>query len=414
MVIRKGYNQTELGIIPEDWNVMKFQKICLILRGQVNPQKKPYRDMLHIGLANIEKFTGKLVDTKTSNEDNLISGKFLFSAKHVLYGKINPHFRKVVFPKYEGLCSADIYPIECNSDYLIPEFLFYYLLSENFTKTAVSFSKRSGIPKINRNQINLIDVALPSIPEQEKISQVLSDIDKLIDSLESLIQKKKNIKQGAMQELLTGKRRLEGFSGEWTTCELGKECQIITKGTTPTSIGKNFTKNGINFVKIESVSNSGHIINENLAFIDLETHNILKRSQLKENDVLFSIAGALGRTCIISKELLPANTNQALSVIRLKNPSNILVNFLFYYLNSDIISNQINTMYVQGAQSNLSLQNIYDFIISFPTIPEQTEISKILTDMSYEIQQLESQKEKYINLKQAMMQKLLTGEIRLV
>jgi type I restriction enzyme S subunit len=231
--------------------------------------------------------------------------------------------------------------------------------------------------------------------------------------LDKLIAKKRDIKQATMQQLLTGKKRLAGFSGEWEVKRLGEESELITKGTTPTSLGKNFTDSGINFIKIESLESNGDIIKDKVAFIDEETNNLLKRSQLKEKDILISIAGALGRVAIVAADLLPANTNQALAIVRLKADGKIHHQFLFYYLNSLAIRKYIEAINVQAAQANLSLENVNSFLILLPCLSEQTAIATILSDMDAEISQLEARRAKTAQLKQGMMQELLTGRIRL-
>ena len=111
----------------------------------------------------------------------------------------------------------------------------------------------------------------------------------------------------------------------WIKKNLGDLCKTITKGTTPTSVGFKFTDEGVNFIKVESISRSGEFIPNKFAHISNDCNNALKRSQLLEGDILFSIAGALGRTAIVTSDVIPANTNQALSIIRLKDSVNMLL-----------------------------------------------------------------------------------------
>lgn len=129
---------------------------------------------------------------------------------------------------------------------------------------------------------------------------------------------------------------------DWEIKSLDSLCEVITKGTTPTSLGHNFVSEGINFIKIESISLNGNFIENKFAYITEEGNNALKRSQLKEGDILFSIAGALGRTAIVTNDILPANTNQALSIIRLKKDVNILKSYLFLTLNSGFTLDIVN------------------------------------------------------------------------
>ena len=140
--------------------------------------------------------------------------------------------------------------------------------------------------------------------------------------------------------------------------------EVITKGTTPTSVGFNFEEEGdVNFVKVESFDRDGNIKLNKIAKISSDCNNALSRSQLKENDILFSIAGALGRVAIVSEDILPANTNQALAIIRLLEKNPITINFLKYYFQSDSILQQVNGFKGGVAQQNLSLSQIKEFNI---------------------------------------------------
>ena len=166
----------------------------------------------------------------------------------------------------------------------------------------------------------------------------------------------------------------------WEIKNLGEICEVITKGTTPTSIGFKFTNEGVNFIKVESLTESGEIIPSKVAYISEECHQSLKRSQLKENDILFSIAGALGRIGIVGNEILPANTNQALAIIRLIDKSELLINFLAKYFTSELISKEIEKLRGGAAQQNLSLGQLRYLPIPLPPLPEQHRIVSILDE----------------------------------
>lgn len=173
--------------------------------------------------------------------------------------------------------------------------------------------------------------------------------------------------------------------------KLGDIATLITKGTTPTSIGFNFQKEGINFVKIESVDDKGCFICDKFDHISDECHEKLKRSQLRENDILFSIAGAIGRAAIVKKDILPANTNQALAIIRI--PQGVInYSFLLYVLQSSAVLEQAEKKKQGVAQLNLSLKDIGDFVIPDLHLEKQQEIvdnlDKVSTLISLRKQQL--------------------------
>ena len=156
------------------------------------------------------------------------------------------------------------------------------------------------------------------------------------------------------------------------TVTLDEISEVITKGTTPKTIGYEFQNEGVSFLKVESISDNGRILPDKLSFVNFECHHSLKRSQLEEGDILFSIAGSLGRTAIVTKDVLPANTNQALAIIRLKDKTQ--TKFVYQCLGAKQLLDRIFENKVGVAQYNLSLKNIGDIEIPLPPIEVQQEI----------------------------------------
>lgn len=161
--------------------------------------------------------------------------------------------------------------------------------------------------------------------------------------------------------------------------KLGDIASVITKGTTPTSIGYGFIENGINFIKIESITEEGCFVKEKFAHISEECNSRLKRSQIEENDILFSIAGAIGRVAVVNSTVLPANTNQALAIIRVDNRYD--KEFLAFLLRSSFIQKQYNKKKQGVAQINLSLKDIAELEIPIISIKKQLVIKENLNDI---------------------------------
>lgn len=166
----------------------------------------------------------------------------------------------------------------------------------------------------------------------------------------------------------------------WEIKKLGELASVITKGTTPTSIGHQFVDEGINFVKVESISQTGAFICNKFAHVTAECHQVLKRSQLQAGDILFSIAGALGRTAIVTPEILPANTNQALALVRLKPEFQQSKEYLALALGTGFVLEQIERLKGGVAQLNLSLEQVKGFNIPIPPLSEQAHIVGILDE----------------------------------
>ena len=162
---------------------------------------------------------------------------------------------------------------------------------------------------------------------------------------------------------------------------LGDIATVITKGTTPTTLGYDFVDDGVNFVKIESITENGEFLTEKFAHITDECDRKLSRSQLQRNDLLFSIAGAIGRTAIVTEEILPANTNQALAIIRV--PEGVIdYSYLKFVLQSPDIVEQFEKKKQGVAQLNISLKDIGDFVIPLRTAEEQKSIVATMDKVS--------------------------------
>ncbi|MFH5803198.1 restriction endonuclease subunit S [Alienimonas sp. DA493] len=193
---------------------VRFKSVCKVVEGQVDPKVKPYCDMIHIGPGNVAKATGELLGVRTAKEDRQTSGKYLFAENHVLYSKIRPHLAKVCYPRRAGICSADMYPVECDESRVLPGFLYYSMLSRHFTKYAVSVSARTGMPKINRNDLDAFWLTLPPLEKQVEACGVLDAASKGISLLRRRKASLSRQKRGLMQQLLTGKVRVNEMTIE--------------------------------------------------------------------------------------------------------------------------------------------------------------------------------------------------------
>lgn len=200
------------------------------------------------------------------------------------------------------------------------------------------------------------------------------------------------------------------FPDGWKATTVGAEAAVVSKGTTPTSLGLAFVDDGVTFMKIEAITGDGHIDRRKVSYIDDKTHRLLRRSQLRTDDVLFSIAGALGRSAVVGPEILPANINQALSFIRLRDQSPLDPRFLWHYLRSHAVVRQVEQINVQAAQANLSLRNVRDLVVPIPTPAEQDAICVVLDDIDALVRATERLIEKKRGMLQGSIQELLSTD----
>jgi restriction endonuclease S subunit len=153
-----------------NWETRTFNEVCEISSKLIDPRKAEFQDLIHIGAGNIESKSGLLLDLKTAKEENLISGKFLFDESMVLYSKIRPYLMKVISCEFQGLCSADIYPLKPFESVITKRYLYHILLTKEFTDYAVLGSQRAGMPKVNRNHLFAYTFKLPSL--KARLSQI--------------------------------------------------------------------------------------------------------------------------------------------------------------------------------------------------------------------------------------------------
>ena len=295
------------------------------------------------------------------------------------------------------------------SDYILQLFSdqFHYL-SDQTARLAVG-----GIMDgLSVGIVSRLNVIYPeSIEEQDKIVETLSEMDKLIIDLQKLIRKKKDIRQGTMQMLVNGKKRLDNFSGEWFECTLDAIAYVLNgdRGINYPS-GDDFIDYGVPFI------NAGNIIDNVVDvsaadYISIEKYNSLRGVKIQKNDIIFCLRGSLGK-CAIS-DFTGGAPASSLCVIRAKD--DIDARFLFHIINSEITSRQIDNLNAGSSQPNLSAKSLKSFKFIIPKdVAEQEMISNILSDMDSDIRKLEEKMSKYQKVKQGMMEELLTGKVRLM
>lgn len=182
---------------------------CEISSVLIDPRRKEYLDLLHVGGANIESKTGRLIELKTAREEGLKSGKFIFDNTMVLYSKIRPYLMKVARPDFRGLCSADIYPLSAKADQLDRNYLFHLLLSPRFTEYANMGSARAGMPKVNREHLFSFRVNLPSVENQKLFAAKLDALHNETQNLERIY-----LEKSAMLDALKKSLLHQAFAGE--------------------------------------------------------------------------------------------------------------------------------------------------------------------------------------------------------
>ena len=257
------------------------------------------------------------------------------------------------------------------------EFMFQWL--EMFRPKWQKYGQPGSQVNLNSELVRNQEIVLPNYKEQQKIGSFFKQLDNTITLHQRKLDLLKEQKKGYLQKMFpkNGEKvpelRFAGFADDWEERKLGQYTKLITKGTTPkdkTGIGD------VNFVKVENITN-GKIYPIN-KIKQNEHDNYLKRSRLEEKDILFSIAGTLGRTAIVNKSILPANTNQALAIIR---GYDFDTNFLITSLAGNVVKEYIRRNPTVGAQPNLSLEQVGNLLVNTPNAEEQQKIGSFFKQL---------------------------------
>ena len=409
MELRPGYKQTEAGVIPDDWNVVPMGQVGECLIG-LTYSPLDVRDYGTLVLRSSNVQGGRLafddnvfVDMEiparaiTRTDDILICVR---NGSRQLIGKCALIDKKTAGSAFGAFMSV----LRSES----ARFLFYQFQS-SLQKRQIDEVMGATINQItNRDMASFKVIWPPTNAEQEAIAEALSDADALIESLEHLLTKKRHLKQAAMQELLTGKKRLPGFSGEWEVKRLGEVLARLANG----ALYQPSNSSGLPVTRIETIADG--TIDMSRVGYGAQTPE-LEEYRMQADDILFSHINSIdhiGKVAMYNGEL---PLYHGMNLLLLRAGRSLDSRFLFNWLGSHAGRSKAVTLALQAvSQASINTSDLRQVEIPFPLLSEQTAIATVLSDMDAELADLEGQLAKIRALKQGMMQKLLTGEIRLI
>ncbi len=409
-VLKPGYRQTEVGVIPEDWEVKTLGDVGECLIGLTyNPSNVKEHGLLVLRSSNISN--GRLVlednvfvDVDVPKRIRAQKGDILICVRNGsrdLIGKCALIDEQVTGETFGAFMSVFRTP---HSDYV-----FYQFQSE-LVKRQIHENIGATINQITNKDLNSFKIPIPPLPEQHAIAAALSDVDALLAKLDALIIKKREVKQAAMQQLLTGKQRLPGFSGEWEVKRLGdvgtfskgrgiRKDEVASGGLPCIRYGEIYTRHN-DYIKVFH------------SFIPRRVANQSQR--LRRGDLLFAGSGETAEEIGKCVAFLSDEETYAGGDIVIFTPSGQDSMYLGYLMNHSSISYQKARMGQGDAVVHISAANLAQLELRLPRPEEQTAIAAVLSDMDAEITALETRRDKTRALKQGMMQELLTGRIRLL
>lgn len=434
--MKSGYKMTEVGVIPEDWEVKTLGKLACI-NGRIGFRGYTVKDLVRKGEGAIA-IGGKHI---SKNYLDLSDAEYISWKKYYESPEIMVKQGDIVLAQRgtlgkSALIKSDIGPatinpslvlinkIKCNNLYLI-----YNMQSSSVTDYILQINSQTSIPMISQKQIEGIKIAIAKLDcEQAAIATALSDVDSLISALTKKIEKKKAIKQGLMQQLLTGKKRLPGYEKnrepvqtewgaipkDWKTLSIGKCCSIKArigwqglKKSEYLSSGEYVLVTGTDFL-------NGRIDWKSCVYVSKKRYEQDANIQIVKHDILITKDGTIGKVAFLDDVPCLGTLNSGIFVVRSHSEeldqcylSKIFESFIFdAFLESLVAGSTINHLYQKDFVH-------FNFPVP-PTISEQTAIANILSDCDSEIAALEEKRDKYKEIKQGMMQQLLTGKIRLI
>ena len=287
-----------------------------------------------------------------------------------------------------------------------PKYVKYYCRSKQYNDWVQSFNTGSTRGNINAQTFGNMEIPLLERKQQDYLVSILEPIDEKIKNNKQVNDNLQRQLRTIFKAEFTDNPELENI----TQIPLSELCHVVTKGTTPTTLGKPFVESGINFIKAESILDDHSIDKSKFAFIDEETNALLKRSIIHAGDVVFTIAGTLGRFALIDENVLPANTNQAVAIIR-ADLEKVLPEYIYTCFIGEWHTDYYAKRVQQAVQANLSLTTIKSLPIPLLDEAKMSEYLSLILPLIKAIKTNEAQTEKLAALRDNLLPKLMSGEI---
>ena len=413
------FKPSEVGPIPEEWEVKPFSECFTLMRNNTYSRdcltdlpgsvaNVHYGDVLirYGAVLDFEKDSVPYLKSGVKpNKDLLKDGDLIFAdtAEDETAGKAVEV--QGVRPR---MAVAGLHTVACRpqDEIFAPRYLGYYINSAAYHNQLLPLMTGTKVTSISRAGFVSTHVAIPPKSEQEKIAEALSDVDGLLAAMTKLIEKKRAIKQGAMQELLTGKKRLAGFTGKWVEKRLGDVGEFVGGGTPSTAISS-YWGGDIDWYTPAEIGSAKYVNSSNRRITNEGLRNSAARV-LPAGAILLTTRASIGLRAILKHE---AATNQGFQSLIVNEESDS--EFMYYFLFT--VVEEMESRASGSTFLEISSSKLKEIPIVVPqTVAEQKAIASVLSDMDAEIAALEAKRAKYESIKQGMMQELLTGKTRLV
>ena len=409
---------TPIGYLPEDWDYCQLRDhLDLLTDYDANGSFADMANNVHTeigsGYAWYVRATDLEQKTPLSEVRYTDKSSYEFLKKSSLFGgevlvaKRGEIGKVYYFEKPQNLratLAPNLYLLKLKKT-IHSHWLYYFFVSPRGQELLKSINASTSLGAIYKEDVKNLHIPLPNLDEQKRIAEALTAVDNMIATLDEAITKKRQIKEGLMQQLLTGKTRLPGFNEEWRICKLKNIAEMFSGGT-PSSKEPRYYGGDIHFLSISDMTSSGkYIYTTEKTITKMGLENSSARV-FPAGTLMYAMYASLGK-CSISQ--IETAISQAILGFILSDE----IDKMYLYYHFCFIEEQVKNMGQTGTQSNLSKALVEQFTIPVPILSEQKAIADTLSTIDEDIYEIELKREKYLSIKQGMMQELLTGKTRL-
>ncbi len=414
--LKKGYKKTKIGVIPEDWEVVKLGEVFKFLKTYSFSRKnlsqegeiyyihygdihKKYSFHLNLDIETLPKINKKYFKTKI---EYLKDGDLIVADASEDYEGIAKSIEIKNIKDKKVVSGLHTFALRDKDNFFMNGYKGYILHHKEVKKRVKQIATGISVLGISKSEFSKILIPLPPLKEQEKIAKILSTWDKAIDLQEELIKEKEKLKTALMQKLLSGKVRFKDFNKEWEDVRLRETGNIVT-GSTPSTKKEEYYKNGIYpWVTPTDITEKKYICTSNKY---LTKEGIKKGRLIKKNALLVTCIASIGKNAILCSD---GSCNQQINAIEVNNEFD--VEFLYYLL--EYKKKYLMEFAGQGGMMILNKNDFSNLKFKLPPLKEQQKIAKVLSTADREIELLKEELKELKNQKKALIQKLLTGKVR--
>lgn len=415
--VPKGYKQTEVGVIPEEWEVKPLGQVAQIISGGTPSTLNPeYWDggIMWCTPSDITATSGKYLEAteRTISQKGLQSSSASLLPPGSLLLCTRATIGDVKIATQPTATNQGFKSLVIDAEQADNEFVYYQLLT--FKDELIQRGVGSTFLEVSRKDVASLFIPLPPLPEQQAIAGALGDVDSLLAALDRLIAKKRAVRAAAMRDLLTGRVRLPGFEGEWEFHKLGEFGFVYSglSGKRKADFGQG-EKKYIPFLNViyNTVINPSYL--ERVSILPGERQN-----RVQKDDVFFNSSSEtpeeVGMCAVLLENINDIYLNSFCFGFRVADNDNLNSLFIAYFFRSPTGRQKLYPLAQGVTRYNLSKTNLLSVDFLIPSLPEQTAIAAVLSDLDAELAALERERAKWQSIKQGMMDDLLTGRVRLV